>query len=43
MRENDLAPRDGIHAATALTHDIKTIVSSDRHFDKIEGLRRRFP
>ena len=43
IRENDLAPRDGIHAATALTQDIKTIVSSDRHFDKIEGLRRRFP
>jgi len=43
MRKHDLAPRDGIHAASALTQDIETIVSSDEHFDKIEGLRRRFP
>jgi predicted nucleic acid-binding protein len=43
MRKHDLAPRDGIHAASALMQDIRTIISSDRHFDKIEGLRRRFP
>jgi predicted nucleic acid-binding protein len=43
MRKHDLAPRDGIHAASALIRDIKTIVSSDGHFDKIEGLKRRFP
>ncbi|MGQ9515318.1 MAG: type II toxin-antitoxin system VapC family toxin [Thermoproteota archaeon] len=43
MRKYNLAPRDGIHAASAITRDIKTIVSSDGHFDKIEGLRRRFP
>jgi len=43
MRKYDLAPRDGIHAASALTQGIKTMISSDGHFDKIEGLRRRFP
>ena len=38
MRRHDLAPRDGIHAASALIRDIKTIVSSDGHFDKIQSM-----
>lgn len=40
MRKYDIAPRDGIHAASALTQGIKAIMSSDEHFDRIEGLKR---
>jgi uncharacterized protein len=35
-----LRPRDAVHAATALDAGIFTIVSDDRDFDKVPGLRR---
>ena len=42
MEEYNLAPRDGIHAASALMQGITTMISSDGHFDRIEGLKRKF-
>ena len=33
-------PRDAIHAATALKHNIKEIVSDDSDFDKIKEIKR---
>ena len=35
--------RDAVHAATALTHGIETIISPDHAFDGIPGLRRQDP
>lgn len=35
--------RDAIHAATALNHGVKHIVSVDSHFDVIEGITRVDP
>ncbi len=35
--------RDGIHAATALNHGIELVVSPDRAFDRVPGLRRVDP
>lgn len=36
-------PRDALHAAVMLNRDIKTILSYDRHFDRVKGLRRIEP
>lgn len=38
-----LKPRDAIHAATALENNIGTIVSYDKDFDEIEGIKRVEP
>ena len=38
-----LSPRDAIHAAVALRHDLEGIVSADRGFDEVMGLRRYDP
>jgi predicted nucleic acid-binding protein len=35
--------RDAVHAATALQHGLRDIVSTDAAFDGIEGLRRLEP
>jgi len=35
-----LGGRDAVHAATALVHGIDTIVSPDRGYDGVPGLRR---
>ena len=35
-----LSPRDAIHAAVVLQHDLEGIVSADRGFDEVIGLRR---
>lgn len=44
MRENErVGPRDAVHAATALSHDIPVVVSADRVFDHVDGLRRLDP
>lgn len=40
MREFPLSPRDAIHAAVALNENIATIVSTDRDFDSVSGLKR---
>lgn len=34
---------DALHAATALNHGIKTIVTADKAFDDVAGLRRLTP
>ena len=39
----DLASRDAIHAAVVLEHSLEGIVSTDRDFDRIPGLRRYDP
>jgi predicted nucleic acid-binding protein len=41
IRGYQLDPRDSIHAASALSENAETIVSTDEHFDKIKGIRRR--
>lgn len=44
LRTNDhLGARDAVHAATALTHGIDAVLSADRVFDGIDGLRRVDP
>ena len=40
IRECNLAPRDALHAATAIAEKVDCIVSTDAHFDKIKELRR---
>jgi predicted nucleic acid-binding protein len=39
IKEFNLAPRDAIHAATALAEKVDCIVSTDRHFEKVKGLQ----
>lgn len=39
----DLSVRDALHAATMLENGIDTIVTADRHFDSLDGLRRVDP
>lgn len=39
----DIGTNDRIHAATALAHGIDVIVSADRSFDGIPGIRRVDP
>ncbi len=38
-----LGERDAVHAATALEHGIDVVLSTDRVFDRIAGLRRLDP
>jgi predicted nucleic acid-binding protein len=40
LANSSLDPRDAIHAACALTRGIKTVVSEDKHFDRIKGIKR---
>ena len=39
IKENHIAPRDAIHAATAITEKVDFIVSTDRHFGPVKGLK----
>ena len=41
MRECGLRPRDALHAATAITEKADCIVSTDPHFDRVRGLKRK--
>ena len=41
IRKYHLAPRDAIHAATALMKKAETLVSTDSHFDNIKELKRK--
>jgi predicted nucleic acid-binding protein len=41
IKEYHLAPRDAIHAATAIAAKAEVVVSTDAHFDKIKELKRR--
>ena len=41
IREYHLAPRDAIHAATAIEEKADCIVSTDADFDSVKGLNRR--
>ncbi|OIO27075.1 hypothetical protein AUJ14_00405 [Candidatus Micrarchaeota archaeon CG1_02_55_22] len=43
LLEHGTAPRDAVHAATALKLGCKTIYSEDKDFDKVKGLKRRVP
>ena len=43
IRKYHLAPRDAIHAATALMKKVEIIVSTDSHFDKVKELSRKSP
>jgi len=39
IRESHLAPRDAIHAATAISEKADFMVSDDAHFSKVKELR----
>ncbi len=41
IEEHHLAPRDAIHAATAIADKADIIVSADAHFDKLKEPKRR--
>jgi predicted nucleic acid-binding protein len=41
IREYHLAPRDAIHAATAIAEKVDCIVSTDAHFDRVKELKRK--
>ena len=41
INEYNLAPRDALHAATAIASKADCIVSTDPHFDKIKELKRQ--
>ena len=41
IREYHLAPRDAIHAATAIAEKADCVVSTDADFDRVKGLKRR--
>jgi len=41
IKKYHVAPRDAIHAATALAEKAEFIMSTDPHFDKIKELRRK--
>jgi predicted nucleic acid-binding protein len=43
MGKYRLRPRDSIHAATAIENKITTIISYDRGFDGVSGLKRIEP
>jgi predicted nucleic acid-binding protein len=43
MEKYKLAPRDAIHAASALENKITTIVSYDKDFDSLEEIKRIEP
>ena len=38
-----LSPRDAIHAAVMLNHDLRYIISADTHFDQVPGVERIDP
>ena len=40
---SELSPRDAVHAATMLTHDISVIVTADIHFDQLAQVQRISP
>jgi predicted nucleic acid-binding protein len=41
IREYHLAPRDAMHAATAIAEKADCVVSTDADFDRVKGLKRR--
>ena len=41
MREYQLDPRDSIHAASALSEGADTIISEDKHFGRLNEIRRK--
>ncbi len=41
IKEYNLAPRDAIHAATAIAEKAGFIVSTDAHFDRVKELKRK--
>ncbi len=41
IKQYHLAPRDAIHAATAIAAKAEAVISTDTHFDKIRELKRR--
>jgi predicted nucleic acid-binding protein len=43
VRECRLDLRDALHAATALAEKADYLVSTDAHFDRVKGLRRKAP
>jgi len=44
LKENSLiSPRDAIHIAVMKNNKINLICTTDSHFDKIEGIKRKDP
>ena len=41
IEKYNLKPRDAIHVASALTNNIKEIISDDPDFDKVKEIKRR--
>jgi len=39
----ELPPRDAVHAATMITHEITTIITADTHFDQLTQVKRIAP
>ena len=38
----ELPPRDAVHAATMLAHEVTAIITADAHFDRLDQVKR-FP
>ncbi len=41
IKKYNLAPRDAVHAATAVAEKAECIISTDTHFDRMKELKRR--
>jgi len=41
IKQYHLAPRDAIHAATAIAAKAETLISTDPHFDNVKELKRK--
>jgi len=39
----ELPPRDAVHAATMITHEVATIITADPHFDQLAQVLRIAP
>ena len=42
-RDAGVKPRDAIHAATMYRHKVERILSTDKHFDVLEAVKRYDP
>ncbi len=43
MPDSGLGPNDRLHAGTCATHEIGTVLTADRGFDRIDGIHRVDP
>jgi predicted nucleic acid-binding protein len=43
MSDSKLGPKDRLHVGTCASHEIATVLTADRAFDRVEGIRRVDP